>query len=132
MDYEEREERLIHKMSMKKIQDELNDDEDEDGPFTHNERLMRGLHLVYINELEDIEDKLSNKKASQRSINTSFDNCIIILNVMLRRTNNEEWIDIIKDDINYIQGLINKRKQISILNVPLADDLLEKIWSNVK
>ena len=78
---EELEELLVQKLSMKKIQDELKDDEEEDGPFSQNEKLMRGLHLVYINEFEIFEKKIKEKK-SNRSINTSLENCMILLNLM--------------------------------------------------
>tara|TARA_Y100000996_G_scaffold403009_1_gene375536 strand:+ start:95 stop:496 length:402 start_codon:yes stop_codon:yes gene_type:complete len=132
MNYEEREERLIHKLSMKKIQDELNDDEEEDGPFTHNERLLRGLLLVHMNEYEIFENK-QERKESNRSINTSLENCMIILKVMLRNTNDREWKEIIDDEIDIVQIEMNKRKKIAFSQLPnLSDDMLELVAKQLK
>jgi len=131
MNYLEKEETLVHKLSMKKIQDELRDDEEEDGPFSQNEKLMRGLHLVFINELEGFEKKFKEKKSNQ-SINTSLENCMLLLNLMLRRNDDDEWIDIIQDEIDTIKMKLNKRRKIVIARLPLADDLLEMIGFQVK
>jgi hypothetical protein len=131
MNYLEKEETLVHKLSMKKIQDELRDDEEEDGPFSQNEKLMRGLHLVFINELEGFEKKIKEKKSNQ-SINTSLENCMLLLNLMLRRNDDDEWIDIIQDEIDTIKMKLNKRRKIVIARLPLADDLLEMIGFQVK
>ena len=126
MNYDEREEHLVHKLSMKKIQNELKEDEEEEGPFTQNEKLMRGLHLVYINELEIFEKKIKDKK-SNRSINISLENCMILLNLMLKRNNDDEWIEIIQEEIHFIQKKLNKQRRLIIANLHIADDLTEMI-----
>jgi len=131
MNYNEKEESLVHKLSMKKIQDELKEDELEDGPFTQIEKLMRGLYLVYINELEIFEKKIKEKK-SHKSINHSLENCMILLNLMLKKNNDDEWIEIIQDEIDFIQKKLNKQRKLIITQLPLANDLLEMIGLKIK
>lgn len=130
MNYEEREERLIHKLSMKKIQDELNEDEIDDGPFTHNERLMRGLFLVYDNEYVIYENKINNKK-SNRTINESLENCMIVLNLMLKINNDPEWVEIIEDEIDRIRLEMNVRKKISLSQIHVNNDIMKLIVLNI-
>ena len=131
MNYNEKEESLVHKLSMKKIQDELKEDELEDGPFTQIEKLMRGLYLVYINELEIFEKKIKEKK-SHKSINHSLENCMILLNLMLKKNNDDEWIEIIQDEIDFIQKKLNKKRKLIITQLQLENDILEMIGLKIK
>ena len=105
---------LINLMNRKKIQDEIDQDEIDDGkgPMTEYERKMKGLYYVYINEYSDFEE--SGKKETY-----FLSKCMRILKVMNKLVEPEEeempvgegytWAEIIKDDIKMIKMEMDDR-----------------------
>jgi hypothetical protein len=73
------------------------------------------------------------RKESNRSMNTSLENCMIILNVMLKHTNDPDWIGIIQIEKDIVQTEMNKRKKLAFSQLPnLSDDILELVGKRLK
>ena len=116
---ETRKEGLVNKLRTKKIQDELEQDEADEGEeFSDKERKMRGLYILYENEYGEYNGSKNKKKRVVKS-----ENCGMILELMLEQNPDEGWTEIINEKKKELENLV-------IYELPgIPQELISKIIS---